>query len=116
MLAIDPGDRRLGLAVADPSQTFALPLPPLTRDPAGTELDALRRLAGEQEIVGLVVGLPLLPSGAEGAQAAKARRFGGRVAAALGLPVAYVDERHSSALAGRTLVESGRPGRRNRRR
>jgi putative Holliday junction resolvase len=114
LLALDVGDRRVGIAACDPGRLLVTPLPPLRRSAGEGELAELRRLVAEYVPAGLVVGLPLLPEGGEGGQARKTRRYAARLRAALGLPVAYVDERHSSALAGRALIESGRSGRRNR--
>jgi putative Holliday junction resolvase len=94
----------------------AVPLPPLLRASGAREIATLAQIAAERAVVGLVAGLPIRADGTEGDQAAKTRRYLARVSTALDLPAAFVDERFSSALAARTLVESGRGGKRNRRR
>ncbi len=69
--------------------------------------DELRRLLAEYEVDVIVVGLPVTLSGEEGVAAQRARRFGAEVAAIAALPVEFSDERFSSVVAERALLESG---------
>jgi len=96
VLAIDYGRRRLGLAVSDESRMVARPIETVERVNRRADLARLRKIAREQEITQLVVGLPLRLGGTEGEMAAEARAFAARVAKALRLPVAMVDERLTS--------------------
>jgi putative Holliday junction resolvase len=102
LLALDLGSKRIGLAISDPTQTVAQPLATLTRR-AGRRfpLSALRPFLEAHRPVGVVIGLPLEPSGREGPAAAAARVAGNLVSGKAGLPVAYVDERMSTARARR---------------
>jgi putative Holliday junction resolvase len=113
LLGIDAGERRLGVAISDPDQAIALPLRTVERN--GREAAEFERLAREEEIAGLVVGLPLSLSGEEGAQAERARAFALELGNRLNLPVAFWDERLSSQEADRILAPEGQRGRPNRR-
>jgi putative Holliday junction resolvase len=99
LLGLDFGTRRIGIAVTDDEQRIASPLENYSR--SRPEVDALRlkTLAGEYRAVGVVVGLPIHMGGEEGQKAREARRFGAWAAAATALPLAFWDERMTSALA-----------------
>lgn len=104
VLGLDAGERRIGVAISDPLGRFALPLESLRVD--GGEMGGLSRLAREQDVGSVVVGLPLSLSGEDTAQTQRAREFGRRVEEQLGLPVEFCDERLSSREAER----AGRSG------
>lgn len=107
ILAVDWGERRVGLAVCDPTGTLASGLE--TREVRGPA-DAVAQVsaaAREVEADSIVVGLPLLLSGERGSAAAAAEQFAAALARATGLPVATWDERLTSALAGRRMHERG---------
>ena len=74
ILAIDPGTKRIGLAVSDPTQTLAQPLTTLTRrEGKRFPLQNLKAHLDEHEPVGIVIGLPLASDGSEDERAAAAR-------------------------------------------
>ncbi len=108
ILAIDWGEKRIGLALSDPTQTLAQPLATLTRR-AGRRLPmrALRDQVDEHHPTGIVVGLPITPDGTEGSAAAAARAMAGEVARATSLPVDLVDERFTSSRARQAITEMG---------
>ena len=110
ILGLDPGERRIGVAMVVPGGTMALPLTVL--DAAGDWPAALAALVAEHRVARIVVGLPVSLSGSEGAAAARAREFAAGVGERLGLPVHLVDERLSTVAAGRALAEAGARGRR----
>ncbi|MEA2500507.1 MAG: putative pre6S rRNA nuclease [Actinomycetota bacterium] len=112
ILGLDPGERRIGVAMAVPGASLALPLTVL--DATGDWQVALAGLVAEHGVAGIVVGLPVSLSGSEGAAAARAREFAAAVGERLGLPVHLVDERLSTVAAGRALAEAGVRGRRAR--
>jgi putative Holliday junction resolvase len=112
ILGLDPGERRIGVAMAVPGASLALPLTVL--DATGDWQAALARLVAEHGVAGIVVGLPVSLSGSEGAAAARAREFAAAVGERLALPVHLVDERLSTVAAGRALAEAGARGRRAR--
>ncbi|MDH4159834.1 MAG: Holliday junction resolvase RuvX, partial [Actinomycetota bacterium] len=93
-LGVDPGRVRIGVAVSDADGLLATPLATV---PAGAgQWQRLAELAAQTAAVEIVVGMPLLLSGAEGQAARDARDFGGRLAERTGLPVRLVDERLST--------------------
>ena len=112
VLAIDYGERRLGLAVSDEEGAFAFPAGALERRGLRRDLAALRALAEERGVATVVVGLPLHMDGREGPEARAARAFAAAVGEATGLPVETFDERWTTREAERSLQAQGMVGRR----
>ncbi len=98
-LGIDPGEVRIGIAACDPDERIAVPIEIV---PAAAAFPAIRSIAQREEIGGIVVGLPRLLGGEEGAAAAAARVLGERLRSRLDLPVEYEDERLTSVAAERS--------------
>jgi len=107
ILALDLGERRIGLALSDPLGLTAQGLPTLERTTIRQDLDRLASLAAEKGISAFLIGLPLHLSGREGAQAEWARDFARRLEAHTGLPALLWDERLTSVEANRLLRQSG---------
>ncbi len=112
VLGLDYGQRRIGMALSDPTGTLASGVGTHLTPDDGSILDRIAALVRERGIEAVVVGLPLTADGREGTSAAAARRFAERLAEALDLPVHLVDERYSSQEADRWLRAPG--GRRRR--
>ena len=110
VLALDHGAARCGCAVSDPSASLATPLPAVERPDSPGGLDAIAALVRETGAERVVVGLPLTLSGDEGAQAAAARSFAGRIRQAAGVPVELYDERLTTRQAQRTSRLGGGAG------
>ncbi len=113
ILGLDHGERRIGVALSDPTGTIASPHSVIDRrgdDVAG----ALRSLIDEYGVELIVVGLPLQLSGEEGISAQAARAFADDVAEESGLPVALQDERYTTVTAEEALLEGGVRRRRRR--
>ena len=106
MMGLDPGGRRIGVALSDPTGLLASAHSIVRRTTLDRDLEALRKIASENDVELIVVGLPLHLSGREGGEAEKAREFALRVSEALNLPIEMVDERLSSVEAERQLQES----------
>lgn len=106
LLALDVGDKRVGVAVCDELQTLASPLAVLERRTKADDLQRLARLAGEQSAVGLVAGHPLNADGSAGVQARQAARYAARVASSLALPLVLWDEYGSSQEAAARLAHA----------
>ena len=104
-LGLDVGGKRIGVAVSDETALIATPLQAVKRN--GGEHAELARLVREWNADRLVVGLPTGLSGREGPQAAAVRAFADPLAAALDLPLVYWDERLTTAIAERALIEAG---------
>lgn len=104
VLALDPGGRRVGVAVSDPLGHTAQPLTVL--DPADEDrlMAEIGDLCREWEVAVLVVGLPLNLDGTAGPEADRARRLAQRLRERLGLTVVEWDERLSTVAAERMLV------------
>ncbi|HEY2825679.1 MAG TPA: Holliday junction resolvase RuvX, partial [Gemmatimonadales bacterium] len=108
LVGLDWGERRIGVAVSDELQTVARPLATLTRrDGKRFPMQQLRVHLAALTPVGIVVGLPLDGAGREGPSARAARAAGALVAQKSGLPVAYIDERMSTARAHAIRREVG---------
>jgi putative holliday junction resolvase len=108
LLGIDWGERRIGVAHCDAGQIIALPLTTLVRRSGRRfPLAQLRPHLDERMPVGVVVGLPLEPSGAEGESAARARAAGDLIGTKTGLPVVFLDERMTTARVRRAAAETG---------
>lgn len=103
-LAIDLGDRRVGLAVSDPTGMIASPAGFVERR-AGKRppLTALLAKAAELEVEGFVVGLPLDQEGEDTPRALEARRLATELSTRAGLPAELVDERFTTAAALRAV-------------
>jgi len=106
ILALDWGEVRIGLALSDETQTIASPLLTLTRRRGKRfPMPAFLEQVTAHRPVGLVVGLPLTPDGAEAAAATAARELAGLLGARTYLPVELVDERMTSARAHAAIRE-----------
>lgn len=103
LLGIDLGERRIGVAVSDPAGLSARPLLTFRRGSLDEDAGVLRRLAAEQHVEALVIGLPLSLRGEEGAQALRTRAWGEAVAERTGLPLRWRDERLTTVAAEERL-------------
>ncbi len=100
IIAIDPGMKRIGLAMSDPTQTIAQPLATLFRRVGKRfPLQSLKAHLDEHKPVGIVVGLPIAPDGSEDDRAKNARELGATLHIKTELPVAFWDERMTTARA-----------------
>jgi putative Holliday junction resolvase len=103
-MGVDYGERRIGLAVSDPTGTIASPAGViLRRTGQRPPIAELARRAASLDAVGVVVGLPLDGDGAETAWATEVRRVGDALGRRSGLPVRFVDERFTTAAALRAV-------------
>ncbi|NTU70817.1 MAG: Holliday junction resolvase RuvX [Coriobacteriia bacterium] len=107
VLALDIGEKRIGVAVSDVTGTVATPLVVLDAKAALGDGLSIKRVADDYEVELLVVGLPRSLDGTEGPQAAKVRSAAKRIESLIGLPVAFVDERLSSSEATKAMSSAG---------
>ncbi len=105
-MAVDYGEKRVGLAISDTIGMIASPAGFIARR-AGKRapIAEIIRRAETLEARGFVVGLPLDGDGNETDWTAEVRRVGSELAKRTGLPVQYLDERYSTAAALRTIRE-----------
>jgi len=110
VLGVDLGERRVGVAVSDPTGSIAQPLPTLRRR-AGKRmpLATLQNLAEEYEVQGIVMGLPLAPSGDDTEWTRTVREAARNLEERSGVPVHLVDERLTSKAAERAIRGLGLP-------
>ncbi len=109
-LGIDFGERRIGLAVSDPTGTIASPLPTLQRRKGKRPpLRHIEEVARTHEVEALVVGLPLELDGRESEWTTEVREVGQKLANRLDLPLHFVDERLTSVRAERAVRSLGLP-------
>jgi putative Holliday junction resolvase len=108
LLAVDFGERRIGLAVSDPTGTIASPAGYIVRRPGKRPpIAEIVRRAEDLGARGFVLGLPLDASGEETPRAAEVRRIAAELERRTGLPVELLDERFTTAAALRAVREMG---------
>jgi putative Holliday junction resolvase len=107
ILALDWGERRVGVAISDPEGIIATGLETLVVKSPEHAANRIAEIAREREADRIVVGLPLLMSGQRGEAADAAERFAALIGRRTGLPVETYDERLTSALSERRLRETG---------
>jgi putative Holliday junction resolvase len=107
ILAIDPGSKRVGLALSDPTATIAQALATLPAEPAGTLPSRIAQVARTNEAARIVVGLPRRLDGSRGPEAKAAQILANAIRKESGLPVELVDERLTTVAAERSLIAGG---------
>lgn len=107
ILAVDPGQKRVGLAVSDPFGNFAVGLDTIAMHEGKDLLPEIGALCKQYDVKKIVMGLPLHMSGEEGASAQKARELAAILSEGLNIPVELMDERLTSKIAAQTLREQG---------
>jgi putative Holliday junction resolvase len=108
VIALDVGERRIGVAISDPTGALATPHSVIRRRSKAEDFAAVARLVDELEAERVVVGLPLSLNGGMGPQARRVSRYTRALAQALRVPVELYDERYSTVTAEELLAGSGR--------
>lgn len=103
MIALDVGDRRIGIAVSDPLGLTAQPLETYTRVGYGPDTRHIAEIAARYETSRILCGLPRNMDGSQGFQAEKVREFAEQLEA-VGLLVDYCDERLTTVVAERAML------------
>ncbi len=106
VIALDVGDKRIGVAASDLLGLTAQPLETYTRLNIGKDIRHIAGLARERGAACVVVGLPRNMDGTLGEQAGRTRAFAAKLREA-GLEILWIDERLTTAAARRTLIEGG---------
>ena len=107
VLALDVGDKRIGVAISDPSQVLARSLKVIQRGSRQEDFAAVARLVEEYEVEKVVVGYPWSLDGKAHAQAKKVERYATGLAESLTVPMLLWDERFSTVTAERLMREAG---------
>ncbi len=111
LLGLDIGDTRIGIAISDALGVAAHPLCTLTRKNRKVDLIAISDLVSIHEVECVVIGLPISLDGALGAQAETVQKFAKRLEGVLDVPIAFQDERFTTAEAEEILHELGKDAR-----
>ena len=107
-LCLDIGDRRMGVAVSDPFNTYALPVTTIFRKNLKQDLEKVFLIAKEKCVTAIVCGLPVNFDGTPSIQTKKAEYFIEKLKETLSLPVYTVDERCTTCEAEETLISQGK--------
>jgi len=105
ILALDPGTKRIGVAVSDELKMIAQPLEYIPAEPFAQFLARLKQLLVEKEVELVLIGMPRNMDGSYGPAALKVQEFVAALNAAVTVPIKTWDERLTSALANRFLIE-----------
>lgn len=106
VMGVDVGDVRTGVAMSDPLGIIASPHSVIPVQNLDTDCETVAKLAKEQDVIEIVVGMPLDRNGEMGPQAHKVQRFVERLRDFTSIPVMTQDERFSTASAERALIEA----------
>ncbi|MGC8486763.1 MAG: Holliday junction resolvase RuvX [Clostridia bacterium] len=104
-MALDVGEKRVGVAVSDETGTIATPRDPILRQQLTQDLARIRTLGEQLQVQRIVVGWPLSLNGTVGPQAKRVEAFVKQLLEVVPWPVDLVDERFSSRAAERVLIE-----------
>ena len=106
-MSLDVGTRRIGVALSDRSLTIASPYETLHRSHPSRDVEQLIEWIAQEDVDCLVVGWPLQPNGKPGRLAAKVKAVVENILSVKNIRVEYWDERMTSKIAERSLIEGG---------
>lgn len=106
LIGIDAGTKTFGLALSDLSRTIASPLETIQRSKFSKDLLRFQELISQNDICGLVLGLPRNLDGSEGPRAQSTRALARNLARSLELPILFWDERLTTSQAERMLIDA----------
>jgi putative Holliday junction resolvase len=104
LMGLDLGTKTIGVAASDPDRVLAAGVETIARKAFQADAARVLSLAAERRAVGLVLGLPLNMDGSEGPRAQSTRAFARNLARLTELPIAFWDERLSTAAVERDLL------------
>ncbi|MCG8547714.1 MAG: Holliday junction resolvase RuvX [Alphaproteobacteria bacterium] len=114
LLGLDLGDKTIGLAVSDPGLMVASPIDTIRRKKFTQDAAALEAIIESNNVGGLILGLPVNMDGSEGPRCQSTRQFAANLLARIDLPLAFWDERLSTAAVERVLVDEADMSRKRR--
>ena len=106
LLGLDVGDKTIGLAVGDATLGIATPMETVGRTKFTADAIRLFALIEEREIGALVIGLPINMDGSEGPRCQSVRQFAANLMTRREIPIAFWDERLSTAAVTRAMIEA----------
>jgi putative Holliday junction resolvase len=104
LLGLDVGTKTIGMALSDTTLLIATPLDTIRRTRFRDDVKRLRDEIARHDVGGFVVGLPVSLDGSEGPRAQGVRQFAANLLAAIDLPLAFWDERLSTAAVERDMI------------
>jgi putative Holliday junction resolvase len=107
LLGLDVGTKTIGLALSDVTRSIATPYETIRRTKFTSDAEILVDIVDKMEVGGLIIGLPINLDGSEGPRAQSTRAFARNLAKHIDLPMAFWDERLSTAAVERHLIEAG---------
>ena len=105
LLGLDLGTKTIGMALSDVERRFASPLDTIARTKFSRDAEALRGVVQRFDIAAIVIGLPLNMDGSEGPRAQSTRAFARNLLPITSRPVAFWDERLSTAAVTRLMID-----------
>ncbi len=105
LLGLDIGSKTIGLALSDVTLMLASPAETIKRGKFTEDMEKLNRLIAAEDVGGLVLGLPVQMDGAEGPRAQSVRQFAENLLERMDFPLAFWDERLSTAAVERVLID-----------
>ncbi len=106
LMGLDLGEKTIGLAAADTSNTVATPMDTIRRSKFTKDAATLKGLIEEYEVAALIVGLPVNMDGSEGPRCQSVRQFAKNLLQVINIDIAFWDERLSTTAVTRTLIEA----------
>jgi len=106
ILALDPGTKRIGVALSDELGWTAQPLETFERKSLAADVAHIRELVRRHDVREIVIGMPVQLNGRLGPAAQSAQQFLEAVQAAVGIPVIAWDERLTTKAAEQMLIEA----------
>lgn len=106
IMGLDFGTKTIGVAMSDRLQTVATPRETVKRKKFGQDAAALKLLIEQNEVAGIILGLPMNMDGSEGPRAQSTRAFARNLSALIEVPISFWDERLSTVAAERALLEA----------
>jgi len=104
LLGLDLGTKTIGLALSDVSRTIATPLETIVRRKFTQDAELLWKFVDKHDVGALVLGLPISMDGSEGPRCQSTRSFAANLLKMRDFPIAFQDERLSTAAVTRTLL------------
>ena len=114
LLGLDVGKKTIGLALSDVRRTVASPMETIDRTKLAADIARIRTVVAQQNVGGLVAGLPVSMDGTEGPRCQSVRQFAADLTRAIDLPLAFFDERLSTAAVERLLIDEADMSRKRR--
>lgn len=106
LLGLDAGEKTIGLALSDLGLMIATPMQTIRRGKFAADLQILATIITEQNVGGLILGLPINMDGSEGPRSQSVRQFARNILKQIDLPIVLWDERLSTMAVTRLLIEA----------